>query len=201
MIEHCGVDAVILNGGKARRMNSLDKSQLVVEGQTILERQLQLLHGRVSQIAMVGGSRQHQGVHALGDRVGGLGPIDGIAAALAWSAEPWILVLACDMPRVVPQLVDLLLSERGPRYQIVGTSIEGRAQPLLALYHRSLLPVLDACLARSELRASRLLSHPPEGVLVHLLDEAAIRRVDPNCQSFQNFNTPDDLFPTERPIE
>lgn len=193
--------AVILNGGKARRMHSQDKSRLVLAGRTILDRQLAVLRPRFSHIAMVGGAAQEDGVHSLVDREGGKGPLDGIAAALAWSPMPWVFVLASDMPCIEPALVDLLLRRRTSEAHLVGASIDGRAQPLLALYHRSLLATLDACLARTELRASELLLHPPAGVTVTLLSAEEVRLADANLRSFQNLNTPEDVLTSAASIE
>ncbi len=191
------VSGVILNGGKARRMRGVDKARLAVDGSSsIAETQLALLRDRCTSIAMVVADEsqtQDLDVEAIYDRVGGLGPIDGIAAALAWTPTPWVLVLACDMPDVHPDVLDLLLASRSEGGDIIAMAPGGRVQPLLALYHQRLLPVLDAQLAKGELRATRLLQNPPAGTSVHFLDEAEILRVDPETKSFRNVNRPEDL--------
>ncbi len=195
-LQNESVAAAILNGGKARRMHGVDKARLEVGGVRIAETQLGLLTSRCSPIAMVVASeKQVDGldVEPIFDRVGGHGPLDGIASALAWSPHPWVLVLACDMPDVEPRLLDVLLGARDDRYDIVAMKAAGRVQPLLALYHRRLLPVLDERLATGQRRASALLEAPPPEVSVYLLSEADVVQVDPETKSFRNLNCPEDL--------
>lgn len=191
--------AAILSGGQARRMAGADKAWLEVAGRSIVHRQLEVLEQRFDAIAMVVADRgETRDLHltALGDRVGGLGPLDGIASALAWSPQEWVLVIANDMPNVSLAVIDALLSARRSGHQIVGTIVENRAQPLLALYHTSLLPTLDELLGQGRQRASALLSSPPAGVQTVLLPESQIRRIDPHLLSFQNLNSPEDLLPS-----
>ena len=189
--------AIILNGGRARRMSGADKAQIKISGRSVLERQLEVLSQRFDAIAMVKQEPVDLAGHrlvSLVDRVGGLGPLDGIASGLAWSPEPWLFVMASDMPYPSLSLIDALLSARSDSSDLVGASIAGRAQPLFALYHRRLLPALEACLSERRLRASALLSNPPSGVRVTLLPEAEVLRLDPKLQSFHNLNSPKDVL-------
>lgn len=196
--------ALILNGGKARRMGGADKSRIQVEGKSIVHRQCDLLSQRFEACAMAGKTIDiptDLPLHALGDRVGGLGPVDGIASGLAWSPEPWLFVVASDMPYLSLPLIDALLAAREEKSDIVCVDCAGRAQPLFALYHRRLLPTLDARLGAGLLRASELLQSPPEGVSVTRLPEAVAREMDPELQSFRNFNRPEDVLRSGALIE
>ena len=196
--------ALILNGGKARRMGGADKSRIQVEGESIVHRQCELLSQRFESLAMVGNAIDIPAglpLHALSDRVGGLGPVDGLASGLAWSPEPWLFVVASDMPFLSLPLIDALLAAREEQSDIVCVDSAGRAQPLFALYHRRLLPTLDIRLGEGALRASELLQSPPEGVSVTRLPEAVAREFDPDLQSFRNFNRPEDVLRSGASIE
>jgi len=179
---------VILNGGKARRMGGLDKGALCFEGQSIVQRQITLLRPRTSALAMVGPSERAKGMRALPDRVGGLGPLDGLAAALAWSPSPWVLVVACDMPTIVPSLLDALLdacflvdAQVDAQVDIVLASLN---QPLLAVYNKRLLARCDAHLAAKQCSMRSLL----EESQVHCLEESLVDNIDPSRASFCNVN-------------
>ena len=146
-----------------------------VEGQTILQRQRQLLAQRFDAIAMVGDTMDRPDsslMHSLPDRVGGKGPLDGIAAGLAWSPEDWLFVLASDMPYPCLPLLDALLDARHEDCEIVCVMVEGREQPIFALYHRRLLPIVDGRMSRGLLRATDLVREAMMGVRVEKISEA-----------------------------
>src|SRR3954466_13707327 len=101
--------AAILAGGRATRFSGRDKWALVVEGQTILERQLAELTRVTEDILIVvapGGGANARAVPAangvtrrtITDIVPGCGPLGGIHAALAEARGEVVFVVACDMP-------------------------------------------------------------------------------------------------------
>jgi len=107
--------AAILIGGKATRFDGRDKSALLVEGRTILSRQLDALAG-VDDVMLVGAATPATlptGVRFVSDIVPGCGPLGGLHAALSAARHDTTLLLACDMPFVTPPLVAYLLSLKG----------------------------------------------------------------------------------------
>lgn len=204
MSSHSKAAALILNGGRSRRMGGADKSRIVVDGQPIVHRQTKILGERFQPIAMVGSAidiPKELSLHSLTDRIGGKGPVDGIAAGLAWSPELWLFVVASDMPYLSLPLIDALLAMRNEESDIVCVATKGRAQPLFALYHRRLLPVFDSLLAEGRLRASELVTAPLAGVCVESLPEEAARRLDPELKSFRNLNSAEDVLTSGASIE
>lgn len=186
--------AIILNGGSARRMSGADKAYLTVSGKPIVEHQLYVLRQRFDEIAMVNGTRETTNAASLpllGDRVGGLGPLDGIASGLAWCPSDWLFVVASDMPFVSLVAIDTLLQARTSERDIVAARIGSREQPLLALYRRKVLAALDIKLGNRELRASKFLRSPPESVRVGWLSESDFD--EDSLRAFDNLNTPQDL--------
>jgi molybdopterin-guanine dinucleotide biosynthesis protein A len=183
-------------------MQGRDKSTIAVHGRPIVERQLAVLVKRFSPIAMVGDHVNTEGleIEALPDRIGGKGPLDGIAAALAWSSKPWVFVIASDMPTPSLELIDALLSARSKESDIVGVVANGRAQPLFALYRQALLPLIEGRLRDGHYRASDLFD-ASSGVSLTSLSEEKLRQVDPELHSFQNLNTPEDVLTSGGRIE
>ncbi len=204
MSGHSNAAALILNGGRARRMGGVDKSSIEVEGRSIVQRQVQILRNRFDDIAMVGDAIElpkDLALQGIADRVGGQGPVDGIAAGLAWSPHPWLFVLASDMPYPSLPLLDALLEARREDCNLVCVLSGDRAQPLFALYHQRLLPLLDARLEEGLLRASDLVRKPISGVVVEPISESKARELDPKLLSFQNLNSPEDLLTSQKPFE
>lgn len=190
------VSAAILDGGRGQRFGGTDKAWLRVNGESIVSHQLRVLRKRCADIAMVVGQTgdvRDLPVQALSDRVGGLGPIDGIAAALAWAKTPWVLVTACDMPGLRLDVLDLLLRERRKDADIIAAVAHRFPQPLFALYRTRLLPILDRRLTACRLTTRELLDGSDPDYTVILIDENDVRSVDPTLETFANLNRPEDL--------
>lgn len=183
-------------------MGGVDKSQLIVEGERIIDRQLRVLRECCAEVAMVCPALPPElhDVTRLDDRVGGLGPVDGLAAALRWSASPWLLAVASDMPFVSAALVETLWRKRAGA-SMVAARVDGRVQPLFALYRRELSQALDELLRKRELRLSSVLESPPTGAAVHWVSEQEVLAVDPNLLCFRNINRVEDLLTPPTPIE
>src|SRR6476660_7789677 len=103
--------AAILAGGKASRFDGRDKSALVVEGRSILDRQLAEISTVADDIMVVGGASdrldhlrgsadQAARPRAVADIVRGGGPLGGLHAALSAARADTVFVVACDMPYV-----------------------------------------------------------------------------------------------------
>ncbi|HEX5333087.1 MAG TPA: NTP transferase domain-containing protein [Cellulomonas sp.] len=153
-------DALVLAGGRARRLGGVSKPDVVVGGRRLLEHVLGAVDGPdIRRVVVVGppALAVPTGVtRTLEDPPDG-GPVAGIAAGLAAlrdGAEPaWVLVLACDVPRVAGA-VPLLVEAAGPGATdgptracdgVVLVDDEGRDQPLVGLYRRA---ALEAAVAR-----------------------------------------------------
>lgn len=184
------VSALIVAGGKATRLGGVDKRAIVVDGRTIFERQIAAVSRLVHEV-IVSGRTEVAGYRNVVDAVPGLGPLSGIAAGLDSAETPWLLVLAGDMPRIDPAVIELVLSRAGEA-DAVGIRIAGRAEPLFSLLRVAVWrPIARARLAARQLRVSALLTE--ESARVHWIEEAELRAVDPQLRSLHNVNTPEDL--------
>lgn len=189
------VAGAIIAGGQARRMGGRVKALIEVDGAPILTRQLEILRGRVSAIAIAANDPApygFTGLPVIADRVPGAGPLAGLEAALAHFCErAWVLALACDMPHIDGRLIDLLLARRGPDIDVVVPVRDGRPEPLCALYARRLLPIVSARIDRQRLAVHGLFDEP--GVRVTRIAEAEMRALDPELGFLRNVNRPEDL--------
>jgi len=185
------VTGLILAGGKATRLGGVDKRQLVVDGRTIFERQIEVLGPCVAEI-LVSSPRPVAGYRTVVDPVADVGPLAGIAAGLAAATTPWLFVLAGDMPGVRRALIELVLAHGGPESDAVGIRIGTRAEPLCSVLRVAVWrPLVIARIAAQRLRASSLLTE--EHVRVRWIEEDEVRAIDPRLQSLRNVNTPEDL--------
>ncbi len=193
------VTALILAGGKATRMGGAPKHALLVGGQRILDRQCAVLEPRVSEILVSIGAASaviaaaiegdFANLRVVRDEVADQGPLAGIASGLTAARTPWVIVVACDLPRVTGAIVDLLLERAdgdGCAFRI-----GGRPEPLLCVLHTRVAEIARARVASGQLRASELLTNA--GLRLVWLDEAAVRAVDPELRALRNINAVADL--------
>jgi len=114
-------------------------------------------------------------------------PLCGIVAALRLGRP--IVVVACDLPFVAPGVIELLAEAREP---LVLPTLDSRPQPLLARYDPSLLPQLEAALAREE-----PLTRSVEALGPRLLGEEELARFGDPRRLLFNVNDPEDLRQAE----
>lgn len=184
------MSAAVLAGGESRRMEK-DKAFLEVDGRRIIDRSLEILGGLFDHVFIVTNVPARYaslGIRLVGDLLPGCGALGGLFTALHFSPTEYLFVVACDMPLLNPDVIRLMV-QKARSWDVVVGRIEGRLEPLHAVYSRRCLDPIARMLDRGE---RRLIDFYPQ-VRVLEVDEADLRRMDPDLRSFQNINTPEDL--------
>lgn len=184
------VSALILAGGKATRFGGIDKRELVVSGRTIFARQCDVLGTLVAEI-IVSSPHDIAGYRTVRDAVAGAGPLAGIAAGLAASTTPWLLVVAGDMPFLSRALIELMLDATRDDVDAVGVRVAGLPEPLVSVIHRRARETVERRVSGGRYKASGLLTD--EGLRLHWIEDAAVRAIDPELRGLFNINEPADL--------
>jgi molybdenum cofactor guanylyltransferase len=182
--------AAILAGGLATRFGGRDKSALVIEGRSILERQLTELSTVVDEIMIVGGPAPVERTGAIelrtiADIVPGCGPLGGLHAALTAMRGDRLVVVACDMPYLEAALVDYLFSCVGNAAVVVPETDRGY-HPLCAVYTRACLEPVAARLAERRLVLRELFHDVPTRIVT--VEE--LSRFGAPSRLLANVNTP-----------
>ena len=112
----------------------------------------------------------------------------GLYSGLKATQSSTALVVAVDMPFVQPALLAFLLAHHEENTLLVPV-VEGVPQVLLAIYPRSILPLIETLLQQGKRAPRALLEVAP----VRYIEEAQLREVDPQLRSFVGINTPHDL--------
>jgi molybdenum cofactor guanylyltransferase len=124
------------------------------------------------------------------DSTEGEGPLRGLEAglfALPRSVER-VYVSGCDTPLLRPALVELVLAtfvSGQAQVPLVG----GFPQPLSAAYRTNILSTVSQMLAEGQRSLQSMLGR----IDTRWVPEEQIRHVDPNLESFENANTPEDF--------
>jgi molybdopterin-guanine dinucleotide biosynthesis protein A len=183
------IEAFILAGGASSRMGT-DKSQLLLEDQTFVERIAATLLTVTKSIRLVGG-RENSKLRTVPDVYPQWGALGGLHAALVACRSDWAIVVACDLPFVTSELFRSLADLRGDHEAIVPMQPDGRPQPLAALYRA------DPCARRATELIEKGRRRPLdllESVNTLWVEFAEIANLDQAERFFVNINTPDDYY-------
>jgi molybdopterin-guanine dinucleotide biosynthesis protein A len=178
---------IILAGGENRRMGR-DKAFLSIAGRPMIEHVLAAFRAVVGRIFIVTNAPGRYGgyaVTAVTDAFDTRGPLTGIYSGMAASDDEYHFVAACDMPFLEPGLMRFMAGlADGP--DAVVPLVGGQYEPLLAIYHHRLLPLMEDRIRRGVQRVQALY----DGLDLRPVTEEEIRRFDPGKRSFINLNTP-----------
>ena len=184
------VAAAIVAGGQARRFGGRDKSRLLVDGRTIIVRQLEVLRRIADPVVIIAndaGRFADLGVPVHPDAIPGAGALGGLYTALATAKTDRVIVVACDLPfldaGLLTRLVELSADGDG-----AWVKTARGAEPFLACYKPSAAPRIRQELDQGRLRAADL------DRVLHLmaLDETELARFGASDRLLANVNSPDD---------
>ena len=183
------ISAVILAGGQAKRMGSVDKGLQPLQGKPFFQFIYDRLHSQVEHISV--NANRNQAIYAVaglpvfGDNIEGFqGPLSGILTALERSETDFVLFVPCDSPFFPDNLLEKLKSAVDFHGVSIAYVHDGeREHPTFCLMARSLKEKLAAYLATGERR------------MLHFMRQNEAVSVDfsENKAAFTNINTLDEL--------
>lgn len=177
--------AAILAGGRAARFGGRDKSALVVDGRTILDRQIDELSAVTHDILVVGGRTAHPRARLVADQVTGCGPLGGLHAALCEARGTAVFVVGCDMPYLSSALVRHLL-EQTLGVDVVVPQTDRGLHPLCAVYTRRCLETVTRHLAAERLTMLDLIAD----LRARIVTGEELARFGDRDRLLANVNTP-----------
>jgi len=158
-VVHNDVTAVILAGGMARRMGGTDKGLIELAGRPMVDWVFQAIAPQVNAV-LINANRNAERYAQLGasvvadQREGYLGPLSGMASAMAHTTTTWLITAPCDSPFVPDDLVQRLMDCAGDA-QIVTCHDGERLQPVFSLIRTDLMASLNAFLDSGERKIDR----------------------------------------------
>ena len=157
----------------------------------------------------VAGARLDAG--AIADLHPGCGPLGGIEAALTASSRPLNVFLPLDMPLLPAKfLVWMLRRAKITGAMVTLPRINGRPQPLCAVYHRELLGPITRSLIAGDYKVMPVVcAAAPRFGSVDIFDVELVASADPDMFAFSplpayrwfhNCNTPEDIAGIENAL-
>jgi molybdopterin-guanine dinucleotide biosynthesis protein A len=186
MIEDC--TAIVMAGGDSQRMGR-DKANVTLGEKTLLQAVVTTMQQLFPKVVVsVRQPRHGIDLPQVCDDLPNGGPMAGLVASLGQITTPWAFVVACDMPFVVPEVVELLAEYRSGHEAVVPI-VQGHPQPLAAFYAASCLATLQARLVTEQKSLRTALKH----LDVHYVDEGEILEADSQLRSFFDLDAPQDI--------
>ena len=183
---------MVLAGGASTRMGA-DKAFLRLGEWTLVERCVATLRQCFARNLVIANQPDRfasLGLPVFPDEQPCLGPMGGLHAALRHAGTPALFVVACDMPFLNAELIREMAQSLGD-FDAVVPEIGGRFEPLHAVYHRRILPVVEARIAAGDYALQALLRQ----LRLKTLSEETRRRY---ARALVNVNTPEELEQARR---
>jgi molybdenum cofactor guanylyltransferase len=191
------ITAVILAGGRARRMGGQDKGLLELAGRPMIEHIITVLAPQVSSL-LINANRnleryREYGLPVIPDLMGEFfGPLVGMASGMQAAKTRYLLTVPCDSPFVPAELAAILHDALQDNRAEISAAHDGqRIQPVFALLRCDLLPDLLAYLDQGGRKIDTWYAR-------HRLALADFSRWP---DAFLNINTPEDRREVERRLK
>ena len=150
--------AIILAGGKSSRMGA-DKALLKIGNKSLLETAINICKPVCNSIIISSNNPAHSvyDYPVIADEQKDCGPIGGICSCLKQSETEWNFVIGVDTPFVTTAFVEYLFLQTGNSNAVVPVN-QGKTEPLVALYNKNCLPVIQSQIGLSQFKLQNTLA-------------------------------------------
>lgn len=175
------IAGLILTGGKNTRMNGQTKLFLKYKGTTFLCRIKNAMVSLRKIYLSVDKANRYENLDMplIIDEFNAIGPIGGICSALHQITEDAVLVSASDMPFLTRSAVEILTEKYNLSEKLTLAFSHGRVQPLLGIYPKKVLPVIEEMIKSKIFRMTEILNRT----------EYELAALPENDNSAENINT------------
>jgi molybdopterin-guanine dinucleotide biosynthesis protein A len=191
--------ALILVGGRGRRLGYKEKALIPFKGRTILEYNLDLLERLVDEVIIsVRDDEQkcflveYTGERTIiADHYTNVGPLAGILEGLKAADGEYVFITACDMPFLNPEVVEMLFKRAKGHDAAIPVWDNEMLEPLHAVYRNGPMAIeTEKAIKNGDKIALAPVFNLKDVVLVDMED---VRAIDPGLRTFININTQEDM--------
>ena len=185
------ITGVVLAGGQSSRFGS-NKALALWQGKFLIEYVRDTLTAVFDDCLLITNTPEQYeflNMPMIKDRYQDMGPLAGIHAALHHTGNPWIFIVACDMPAITPEVITFLCGLAKKEFDAVIPWLESGPEPLCGLYHKTALAKIELQLKNQKAQVVDLLKK----LSVRKVKEAELHRVTGGTEVFSNVNRKQDL--------
>jgi molybdenum cofactor guanylyltransferase len=191
------ISAIILSGGRATRMNGVDKGLVQLQQKPLIAHVIARLRPQVDAI-LINANREIATYESFDlpvlkdENNEFIGPLAGFLLGLKHAKHEYVLTVPCDSPLLPLDLVERLLNGMAAsRMDIACASSDQNTHPVFCLMKKSVLPSLTEYLASGERKVSTWQKNQ-KYVEVDFSDCS---------EAFTNLNTVEDLAALELKVD
>ncbi|WP_242217878.1 molybdenum cofactor guanylyltransferase [Bacillus cereus group sp. BfR-BA-01380] len=159
------IAGIVLAGGRSSRFGE-PKALAIWQGKTFIEHSIEALKEVVTNIVVISHPNiKNELSHMLNVPViedielyKGSGPLAGFVTGMEFIEADWYIVAPCDTPNVSKEWALGLIERADETYEAIVPVVEGRKQPLLALYHYKVKEKIEQLLKEEKRSMQGLLS-------------------------------------------
>ncbi|MDR8390722.1 molybdenum cofactor guanylyltransferase [Aliifodinibius sp. S!AR15-10] len=145
------ITGFVMAGGGSRRFGSkVDKALVPFRGKPLILHPAETLADFFAEVTIIAKNRpayENLGFPVIEDAHEAQNPLVGIYTGLKFSSTPWNFFAACDMPflsdKVIEKLMKTVVENDGGQAKIIVPKTGACLQPMAALYHRSLIDIIE----------------------------------------------------------
>jgi molybdopterin-guanine dinucleotide biosynthesis protein A len=190
--------AIILAGGKGKRMGHREKALMEFNGTPLITYVIKSLEKVVDDIIIsVRDKAQEEllikvlpGYTYVSDAYENTGPLSGILSSLNVCRDEFCFIAACDMPFINENVVELLFKKSEDHDAAIVRREDGYLEPLHAVYKCK--PMIFET-KKAIMNGNKKILVPIHRMKVNYVEIEEIRKIDPYLKTFININTLEDL--------
>ncbi|GAA0825935.1 molybdenum cofactor guanylyltransferase [Clostridium tertium] len=179
----------ILAGGKSSRMNYNNKALLLFKEKTFIENIIDA--GKdFDEIIIISNKKEDYrkfNLKIFGDINLGNGPLSGIHSALKNAKNDKVLCIACDMPLITKDILNII-GNLDEEYEVLVPKINEKLQPLCSIYSKELIPKIEESLVKSENKLQKFIISTKYKVLEDKIYEELNDRYFSNINTINEYN-------------
>ncbi len=186
MVKTDNICGAILVGGKGRRLGT-DKIFVEIKGKPLFKIMYEKLSKIFSNVYFIGREIKNHPFYL--DEMDKKAAIIGIYTALKKADTDYCFITAVDLPLLKLELIELLIRNINPEYDIIVPFIKGFFEPMVAIYSKKILDIVEKNIKGNNLKINSLFNESK----VLKIEENAVQKIDPFFDSFININRAEDL--------
>jgi molybdopterin-guanine dinucleotide biosynthesis protein A len=190
--------AIILAGGRGKRMGYREKALMAIDGKPLITYVINILEKLVDEIIISVRDKAQgdllnsvlPGYTYACDEFENKGPLSGILSGLTLCRNEFCFIAACDMPFINVDVVKMLFRMSEAHDAAIPRWENGFLEPLHSVYRCE--PMIRETRKGIDSGESIILA-PIFRMNVNYIAIEKIRKIDPNLRTLININTPEDM--------